>query len=565
MDQEDENADNILSILSKGPWCIEVLEAAAQQGSCSTPDLMRLLKQTNPKGVLNPSQETPLTDDVLDRCLNLLRAAKLVNQSGERITITRLGSASAARLDPIKKRLPSAQRAPVAATSTPKPNFSVSGTHRHENDSISAQAGLTPETSSASQMIGRKYISLLVPVVAIFIAVFYWSVSANNPADGMHYRFAEIRQGDFKISTIATGRIEAVDSVEVSSQLSGQVIKLYADFNDKVAAGVPLAQLDDKTFKAAVAEAQARLAHAKASHNAAVAKIVGTEARFKEAQADYRRKNILKKHGGVSTQQLDKAQANMATAQSEFNAARADETVQAAAIDEAKAALDKAQINLDRTIIRSPIAGTVIKRSVELGQTVAVSMKAPTLFTIARNLNHMRVHARVDEADIGRIRVGQRVDFSVDAYPNRTFTGRVIGIHHAPKIVQNVVTYTVVISAENHDLALLPGMTAIVHIVTTDLPHAVLVPTAALRFNPVTVESSRQATGGADRARNGAAQVWIRTKYGNLQRTKIGIGKSNGVVTEVLSGPLSAGEIVAVGKRVVHDPKTLFGIRLGFR
>lgn len=412
-------------------------------------------------------------------------------------------------------------------------------------------------------MLRKKYIGLLVPVVAIFI-VAGWNYAGENSRGTTGYRFSSVRRADFTISTITTGRVKSVDSVKVSSQLSGQVVKLYADFNDKVKAGAPLAQLDDETFKAAVAEDQARLAHAKASHDAAIAKVIGSKARYAAAQADYRRQNTLRLHGGVSIQQLDKARADMLTAESDLGAARADVAVQAAAVDEADAALRKAQVNLSRTIIRSPINGTVIGRSVELGQTVAVSMKAPTLFTIARDLSHMRVHARVDEADIGRIRVGQKANFSVDAYPNRTFTGRVIAIHHDPKIVQNVVTYTVVISAENRDLALLPGMTAIVHIITTEQPRALLVPDAALRFDPGTARPSHQENRGTNQASSHAARVWVRTASAGLRSTKIQVGKSNGSVTEVVSGPLSEGESVAVGKQLVHQEKTLFGIRLGF-
>lgn len=405
---------------------------------------------------------------------------------------------------------------------------------------------------------------LLVPIVAILVVAGWNYVGANNSDGTALYRFAAVRVGDFKMSTIATGRVKAVDSVKVSSQLSGQVVKLYADFNDKVTAGAPLAQLDDKTFKAAVAETQARLAHSKASYDAAAATIIGAQARYAAAKADYQRGKTLKKHGGISTQQLDKIQANMVTAESNLNAAHANEAVQAAAVNEAKAALNKARINLDRTIIRSPITGTVIKRSVELGQTVAVSMKAPTLFTIARDLSHMRVHARIDEADIGRIRTGQHVDFSVDAYPNRTFSGRVVAIHYAPKIVQHVVTYTVVISAKNRDRALLPGMTAIVHVVTIDHPHALLVPDAALRFRPGAAESARQTDRAKTQATSNTAQVWVRSNFQGLQRTKINIGKSNGSVTEVVSGPLSKGEFVAVGRRLMHQENALFGIRLGF-
>jgi len=411
----------------------------------------------------------------------------------------------------------------------------------------------------------RRRYRLLFAVIAVALIVLGWiELGSNRPHDGNIYRFANVVRSDLKISTIATGRLEAVDAVEVSSQLSGQVVRLYANFNDKVASGAPLAQLDDKTFKAAVAESQARLAHAKASYDSALAKIAGAKARYEAARADYRRKAALKKEAAFSAQELGTSRANMFTMESELNVALADEAVQKAAIEEAEAALRQAQINLARTVIRSPIAGTVINRTVELGQTVAVSMQAPTLFTIARDLSHMRVHATVDEADIGRIRVGQNVEFSVDAYPKRTFTGRVIEIHRAPKIVQNVVTYTVVTTAENRDLALLPGMTAIVHIVTTERPHALLVPNAALRFQPETDTSGSALRGSGDANDGGRAHVWVRSSSGRLSRVQVNIGASNGSMTEVISGPLSQRQAVAVERLATHGEKRLFGIRLGF-
>ena len=414
-------------------------------------------------------------------------------------------------------------------------------------------------------MTKRKYTLLFVAVASMF-AVIGWKYVAASREDGQAlYRFAKVKRADLKISTLTTGRIKAVDSVEVSSQLSGQVVKLYADFNNKVTFDAPLAQLDDKTFKAAVAEAQARLAHAKASHASAKAKISGAKARYEEAKEDYQRKNRLIKIHGVAAQEVDKARANMIMTDSEMQSALDDEEVQAAVVEEAEAALHKAQIDLARTVIRSPIDGTVIKRTVELGQTVAVSMTAPKLFIIARDLRHMRVHARVDEADVGRIAVGQNVQFLVDAYPNRTFEGRVLNIYRAPEIVQNVVTYTVVITAENSDLALFPGMTIVAHIVTTEHKNALLVPTDALRFEPETegLESSGEAI-ETTRQESGLAHVWLRSDSGTLTRTETKIGKSNGSVTEVVSGPLSEGQMVAVGKRPIHDEKTLFGIRLGF-
>jgi HlyD family secretion protein len=509
----------------------------------------------------------PFTSEILDKCLGLLQMAMLIEQKGENVTITTHGIAAAAKLGstPAANSFCEEKTPTEAATDAIQRGGSYSLALKWLRSLPSSEKNFGLQLSQAANRARHiKYKQLLIVAAAMLIVIAWNYVRADDQDEGTQYRFADVRRGELKIFTVTTGRIEAVDSVEVSSQLSGQVVKLFVDFNDKVPAGAPLAQLDDKTYKAAVAEAEARLAHANASYDAAGAKIAGTKARYDAADAAYKRKNVLKKHGGISTQELDKSHADMVTAESEMNAARADEAVQAAAVNEAKAALLKAQIALARTVIRSPIAGTVIKRDVELGQTVAVSMKAPTMFTIARDLSHMRVHARVDEADIGQIRVGQKVQFSVDSYPDRTFAGEVIQIHRAPKVVQNVVTYTVVITAENPDFALLPGMTAIARIVTTERPHALLVPSAALRFHPENEASESSNPGsGADKRGSGSAQVWIRTKLGRLKRAGIGIGKSNGRVTEVVSGPLTEGQVVVVGKRFVRNEKKLFGISLG--
>jgi HlyD family secretion protein len=390
-------------------------------------------------------------------------------------------------------------------------------------------------------------------------------VGANTPGNGSPYLFASVQRGDLEVSTIATGRIDAIDAVEVSSQLSGQVVKLYATFNDKVAANAPLAQLDDKLWQAAVAQAEALLTHAEASHESALAALAGANARYDEAFQGHQRKQTLAEQGNISTQEIDQARAKLLTAKSELDAARANTAVEKATIDIAAAALRTAEINLERTVIRSPIAGIIIGRNVELGQTVAVSLQAPTLFIIAHDLSEMRVYAHVDEADIGQIQMGQKVRFSVDAYPDRAFAGRVVEIHSAPETVQNVVTYSVVITASNPDLALLPGMTAVVRISTTERSGALLVPNAALRFEPETTPpkaSNRDEPGIASAGR--PAHVWLRGKSADLQQAAMGIGASDGSMTEVVSGPLSEGQEVAIRKQPIPDGRTLFGLRLGF-
>ena len=410
----------------------------------------------------------------------------------------------------------------------------------------------------------RRVFTVLVVIAAITgLSALGWAyVGESGRGDAAAYRFAAVKRADLNILTISTGRIEAIDVVEVSSQLSGQVAELFADFNDEVKAGAPLARLDDKTYDAAVAEAEAALAQAEAEHDAAVATTAGAVAGYERARLDHERKQALSAKLDISAMDAEKAQADMLAAKSEVSAARAGEAARKAAIDLADATLRMARINLDRTVIRAPIDGVVIRRSVELGQTVAASLEAPKLFTIAHDLREMQVHALVDEADIGQIRVGENARFSVDAYPDRVFVGRVIEIRRAPEIVRNVVTYTVVVTAENPDLSLLPGMTAVVRIATTERPMALLVPSAALRFEPGIGASPAAAASGLA---GHPAQVWARNGSDSLSPVAIGIGASDGTMTEVLEGSLAEGQEVAIGRSIpVRSERTLFGLRLGF-
>ena len=436
----------------------------------------------------------------------------------------------------------------------------MAGAHRQVNSSTGRQPEAGPRDET------RRRNRAIFVAAAVVLVVLSWAVFGGTSSDGPNaYRLAEVERADLNIFTVATGRLEAIDVVEVSSQLSGQIGQLFADFNDDVITGARLAQIDDKTYRAAVMEAQAHLAHAEASHETAVAETKGTSARYDEARLDFERKKALMDKGNISGRETEKARANMLAAQSEVAASQAKEAVQKAAIDMANASLRKALIDLDRTVIRAPIDGVVIRRSIELGQTVAVSMEAPTLFTIAHDLREMEVHAQIDEADIGRIIIGQNVRFSVDAYPDRSFSGQVLEIRRAPEIVQNVVTYTVVITAENPDLVLLPGMTAVVRIATIERPAALLVPNAALRFEPE--ESDADAAneeGRADRLQGTPGRVWAVDDRDVIAPVTIGIGASDGSMTEVLTGSLAAGQKVAVGRSAARRGQSLFGLRLGF-
>lgn len=294
-----------------------------------------------------------------------------------------------------------------------------------------------------------------IVAAALFIPALAVHTAAAQQGAADRYGPAEI---------VASGRVEPVELVDVGAELSGRITEILADFNDEVAAGDVLARLDSATYRARLEEAEARLTLAEAKLAAAEAARDGTRARLAEANANFARKQELSGTGTASGRDLDLARANRDAARSAVAAAEAEVAVERAAVRIAKAGVSQARSDLMRTDIRAPIDGVVIDRKVERGQTVAASLQTPTLFTIAGKLSRVNIKAFVDEADIGRVRQGQRARFRVDAYPGRAFEGRVLNVRRAPKEIQNVVVYTVVIGAANPERVLFPGMTAEVRI-----------------------------------------------------------------------------------------------------
>ncbi|RZN13134.1 efflux RND transporter periplasmic adaptor subunit [Bradyrhizobium genosp. SA-3] len=378
------------------------------------------------------------------------------------------------------------------------------------------------------------------------VAVAYplWAPDSSLPAAGGDHddlRYVSIARDNVIQNVTAAGTLEAVDTVEVSSQLSGQVAKLMADHNSIVRAGEPLAALDSATFEVLVKEAEAALTVALAQHEEAKAAVDGAQAHYDDALRDLQVKSSLSKNGSVSQRDAERAQMTARSLGAELSAAQARVQVRAAGVMVARASLERARLDLERSTVKSPIDGIVIRRSVELGQTVAASLQAPTLFTIARDLSDMRVSASVSEADIGAVRTGQRALFSVDSYPGRTFEGRVLEIRKAARMVQNVVTYTVMISAPNPEDLLLPGMTADVRIVVREQHDVMVVPNAALSFRPV-------RDGATDRA-PGQGVIWIRTKSGHLNPASVSLGATSDSLTQILSEDVQIGQRVAIGYR----------------
>src|SRR5438046_2188037 len=295
---------------------------------------------------------------------------------------------------------------------------------------------------------------------------------------------AKVERGDIHDVVEATGTINAVITVQVGSQVSGTISKLFVDFNSRVHKGDLVALIDPALFKGAVQQATADLENARANLIAARANLEKARAALVQTKGDYDRAAGLTKAGIMSQQQLDMAKANYDSANAAVGGAQANVTQAEAQVSQKEAALEVAQTNLNYTVIRSPIDGTVVARNVDVGQTVAASLQAPTIFTIAQDLTRMQVYAKVDESDVGRIKPGHGATFKVDAFPKDTFRGVVSQIRMNPTTVQNVVTYDAVIDFANPALKLFPGMTAYVTIPVATVENVVKLPNAALRFKP---------------------------------------------------------------------------------
>ncbi|HET7872557.1 MAG TPA: efflux RND transporter periplasmic adaptor subunit, partial [Terriglobales bacterium] len=321
-------------------------------------------------------------------------------------------------------------------------------------------------------------IILLLVGVGIFAA---FQLRGKSPVE---YYTARVETGDIKQVVEATGTINAVTTVQVGSQVSGTIARLFVDFNSHVKKGQVIAQIDPALFQGALAQAKADLENARANLAVAVANTAKAKANDVQTRADYERNAGLAKQGVISQQALDLAKANADSAVALVNAALATEQQARAQVLQKGAAVQVAQTNLDYTTIHAPIDGTVVARNVDVGQTVAASLQAPTLFTIAQDLTKMQVYAKTDESDVGQIRAGQHVSFKVDAYPRDTFTGTVSQVRMNSTVVQNVVTYDTIIDFNNSELKLFPGMTAYVSIPVATANNVIKVPNGALRFKP---------------------------------------------------------------------------------
>lgn len=343
---------------------------------------------------------------------------------------------------------------------------------------------------------------------------------------------AVVTRGSVVETVEATGALEAVTTVQVGTQVSGTIKALYADYNSEVRTGQVIAQLEPSLFESQVEQARATLVRLEAEVDRARVEVSEAGRRLKRARE-------LAASRLIAASELEAAEAAERQAAAALKAAEA-QTVQA------RASLHQSRVNLGHTTIRAPIDGVVISRSVDVGQTVAASMQAPTLFVLARDLAQMQVNARVDEADIGRIRDGQAVEFRVDAYPGETFAGKVRQVRLEPIVEQNVVSYVTVIDVPNERLRLKPGMTATVTIEIARADDVMRVPGAALRFEPaddllLQLGQERPAGVSPDRGPLRASRaVWV-FDTGRLRRVPVRTGISDGVMTAVLEGNLQPG------------------------
>ena len=321
-------------------------------------------------------------------------------------------------------------------------------------------------------------------VGAVVLAIALSAAFQFKGSDKPRYFTAKVDHGDIRDVVEATGTINAVTTVQVGSQVSGTISHLFADFNSRVKKDQVIAQIDPSLFQGTLLQAKADLANAQANLIASKANLEKEQATAVQTKADYERTAGLTKEGVMSQQQLDLAKANADTAVAAVSAAQAQVTQAAAQVQQKQAAVTVAQTNLNYTTIHAPIDGTVIARSVDVGQTVAASLQAPTLFTIAQDLTKMQVYASTDESDVGMIRTGQITTFKVDAYPKDTFSGKVSQVRMNATTVQNVVTYNTVIDFDNPEMKLFPGMTAYITIPVATAKSVMRVPNGALRYKP---------------------------------------------------------------------------------
>ena len=427
----------------------------------------------------------------------------------------------------------------------------------------------------------KKIIISAAILVIIAGVVLVLSLFSRNKNDIPKYEKKAIDKGNIEALVITTGSLNPVTTVDVGSQVSGKIDKLYVDFNSRVKQGQVIAELDQAQFITRVKQNEANYQSAEAS-------LVKTKVTLDNTKKKYDRAMNLFEKDLISFEEKE-------AIETQYYSAMADIQSSEARLEQAESQLDSSKVDLTYTIIKSPIDGVVINRRVNIGQTVAASFQAPVLFQIANDLSKMQVECSVDEADIGKVKEGQKVRFTVDAFPDENFTGKVSQVRYAPEIVQNVVTYTTIVEVDNPEMKLRPGMTATASVVTGEAKNVLRVPNSALRFNPSLspeemrelMESMRQemrerrggssrpegTSPGGDAHRQAAqrpgsgqhasgmrgfsmqgarmrqfARVWMEDESGKLKMVFVRTGVTDNSYTEIVSGSLKEGQLVITGE-----------------
>jgi HlyD family secretion protein len=414
-------------------------------------------------------------------------------------------------------------------------------------------------TSNRRWLVGGAVVIVLVGI----------GVVGFRRGESLQYFGAAVERGDIRDAVDLTGTVNAVVTVQVGSQVSGTIARLNADFNSRVRRGDIVALIDPSILNGAVLQATADLENGRANVTAAEANLAKARAQADQAQRDYRRIATLAKSNVSTEQELETVRAADAGARASVDAAAANVAQAKAAVSQKIAALAVARTNLEHTIIRSPIDGIVVARNVDVGQTVAASLQAPTIFTIAQDLTKMQLYAKTQESDVGRIRVGQPASFSVDAFPKETFHGVVSQIRMNPTTIQNVVTYDAIVDFENPERKLFPGMTAYASIPIATVHNVVKVPNGGLRYKPQlpsdevralyareripdpgAVAAETDSGGHVSPVARETAVVWKLLPDRTITPVQVQVGLTDHAFTEVVSvlhGALSSGDEVVTG------------------
>jgi len=417
----------------------------------------------------------------------------------------------------------------------------------------------------------KKRTVIIIALVAIAGLVVGFTLMGKNSNNKPKYRLEKVARGDIEVMVTATGTLNPVVLVDVGSQVSGKIEKIYVDFNSKVKEGDLLAELDQSQIEAQIEQNQA-------NYQSSMASVERAKVSLEIAQKNYERALSLYEKNLIASQEKDTAEAN-------YLQAKADLVSAEARAAQAKYQLDASKVNLGYTIIKSPIDGVVVSRNVNVGQTVAASFQAPVLFQIANDLAKMQVECLVDEADVGSVKEGQKVKFTVEAYPNDIFWGTVRQVRYAALVQSNVVSYTAVLDVDNSSLKLLPGMTATCSIIVGEAKNVLRVPNTALRFNPNLKQeelqklmkaaleemmAKRQQSGqarpgggqttagprpgmgmpgasGQQTQRRNPPKVWTLDEKGNLKIIFVRTGMTDTSYTEIVDGNLKEGDEVIVG------------------